>query len=104
MTIQDIHPRKENKLSEKDGCYSIEKMASSEYQHLTEADEIEKKIERYIQSTAVLMPIFSYLHNFLRMKFGWYYRWHLRRNIVFYHWLICAIFILLFVLALVRYI
>lgn len=40
-------------------------------------DELEKEIHRIQKSTKTFFKFFGPLHNKLRMKFRWYYKWHL---------------------------
>ncbi len=48
--------------------------------------ELDKKLIRIQRSTKALMPWASKLHNFLRMHFRWYYRWHINPIARTSHW------------------
>ncbi|MEI6494617.1 MAG: fibronectin type III domain-containing protein, partial [bacterium] len=55
---------------------------------LKEKRLVEKKIIAIQRSTRVSMPMFAFWHNALRMRFKWYYAWHLSPWANFIHWLI----------------
>lgn len=51
----------------------VSEAASIETRH----EDIEKKLSLIQKGTKTRFAIFSKLHNDLRMKYRWYYNWHL---------------------------
>jgi len=95
MDVDNIHKREKIASKSGDVGYFVEEMAKREYSHLKEASRIDEKILLLQKSTKVLIPQFSFFHNFLRMKYRWYYHWHLRKNSQVIHYVILTIFIIL---------
>ena len=96
-----------DRLKEKTGNYPINsqqnqnefnKMAWKEYGHLATASECKKRVDAIKNASHVTMPCFSFLHNYNRMKYSWYYKWHLRRNSSLIHWVILIISIALIII------
>ena len=54
--------------------------------------KIEKEITAIQRSTRVSMPIFASLHNTLRMRYQWYYKWHMTPFSSLVHWLALSSF------------
>ncbi|MEI7792089.1 MAG: hypothetical protein WCI57_01220, partial [Candidatus Berkelbacteria bacterium] len=54
--------------------------------------KIEKEITAIQRSTRVSMPVFASLHNTLRMKYQWYYKWHMTPFSSLVHWLALSSF------------
>lgn len=63
----------------KESSVPVQEMAEREYFHLQKAAEIEKQIESIQHSTKVDIPELAPIHNYLRMKYRWYYRWHMSK-------------------------
>ncbi len=76
----------------------INDMVNNKYSHLETAMEYEKKIYMIQKSSHVAFYKFSFLHNYLRMKYSWYYKWHLKNNFNFIHFSILLAFIVLIVI------
>lgn len=55
----------------------INEMVERELSHLQTAAEMEKKIAEIEHSTKVDIPELAVWHNALRMRYVWYYRWHM---------------------------
>lgn len=64
----------------------VDQMAEKELYHLQKAAEIEQEIARIQYSTKVNIAYLGPWHNALRMKFNWYYRWHMSRIAHFLHY------------------
>jgi len=79
--------------SPKEG-YFVEEMLKKEISHINMASELEEKINMINRSTIVLMPQFSYLHNYLRMKYVWYYKWHFNRKFILIHSLVLFFYLI----------
>ncbi|OQB06605.1 MAG: hypothetical protein BWY19_00192 [bacterium ADurb.Bin212] len=89
MSLDNI--KKRTRVSEQSPAnekYFVEEMLNKEISHINMASEIEEKINTINRSTVVLIPQFSYLHNYLRMKYIWYYKWHFNRRFILIHCLI----------------
>jgi hypothetical protein len=56
--------------------------------------DIDHQISQIQQSTRTSFNIFIPIHERLRMKYGWYYKWHLNRNAKWVHLAILALYIL----------
>ena len=54
--------------------------------------DLEKKIAKIQQSTRTTLPLFVPAHNSLRLRYKWYYRWHLFPLASFVHLSILLIF------------
>lgn len=67
-------------------------LAEEEYYHLHTASEIDKQIISIQKSTKTNIPQLSYLHNYFRMKFAWYSRWHQNKYSSLTHLVVLAIF------------
>jgi len=63
----------ENFWRDEDG---VNEMASRESFHLEAAYQIEQRIEAIQRSTRSDFSSLSRAHNYLRLKFRWYYKWH----------------------------
>ncbi len=72
----------------------VNEMAKNEYSHLETASEYEKRISAIKNASHVSIPQFSFIHNYLRMKNSWYYKWHLKNNFNKIHYFILIIFII----------
>lgn len=66
--------------------------AKEEYQEKVE--RIDDRIVAIQRSTRTLMPSLAPLHNLLRMRWRWYYHWHLRRGVSLIHYVFLAIYII----------
>ena len=71
-------------------------MASGEKTILNNSDTdlLDRKILKIHKSTKTLFHHFRAPHNHLRMKYSWYYRWHLNSHAKLLHWATLAIFTL----------
>lgn len=56
-------------------------------------EELEKEIHKIQKSTKTLLRFFNPLHNKLRIKFNWYYRWHLHPYRHHFHYSALGVFI-----------
>jgi len=80
LQFDSIHKRSEENKKPQNLSHFAQQMISQEQHHLQMAEEIEEEIRRIQNSTKVLWPIFSSAHNYMRMRFKWYYLWHINRN------------------------
>lgn len=55
-------------------------------------ETLDDKIIAVQNSSKTLFPQFLSLHNSLRMRWGWYYRWHLKNRISTVHWLLLILY------------
>ena len=67
-----------------------------------EIKELDSEIVSVQNSTRTTFPIFMRLHDKLRMRFQWYYRWHLQKYTNYYHDAVLVIYIVIFILAIVN--
>ena len=72
-------------LLEKD-LQELEKLAHQKSKHIHIINELDEKIVLVQNSTRTLIPQLSPLHNYLRQKSPWYYKWHLKPFAKFVHW------------------
>ena len=75
-------------------------MERREAEHLEKAEEIHAEIEAIERASQVELSALAKGHNHLRMKYIWYYRWHLNRWANLTHYCLLILFCLL-VLALI---
>lgn len=94
MRFDSIFKRNRGHDSGKNLAHFAQQMISQRQHHLQAASDIEEKIRRIQNSTKVLWPLFSTAHNYLRMRFDWYYRWHMNKNCYLLHITILFIFVL----------
>ena len=69
----------------------IEDLTKKKVETSSYAQSLDAKIFLIQNSTRTLIPVTIPLHNFLRMRFRWYYNWHLKpyaRNV---HWAILGV-------------
>jgi len=93
--MDEEHLQTETTTSEnfwKDGA--IEQMAEREFYHLQAAEELEKRISAIQRSTHSDIQFMARSHNYLRMKFRWYYIWHTLRSANTIHYSLLILFML----------
>lgn len=73
---------------------AVDEMAGRELYHLQAAEELEKRISAIQRSTHSDIQLLARVHNFFRMKFRWYYKWHTAKSCETVHYLILASFML----------
>ncbi len=76
---------------------------NSKYPFGQPMDALEKKIINLQRSTSTSLPIFTRLHNALRMKHKWYYNWHLKPNSTKIHKAIAIVYTLGMLLTFVNF-
>lgn len=74
----------------------VKNLAQEETKYLNKLEKIDQEIIEIQRSTKTLVPQMSVAHNFLRMKYRWYYDWHKRGYANKLHWMaLSVIFILI---------
>lgn len=64
-------------------------------------DDLDRKIVAVQRSTKTAVPFLAPLHNGLRMRFKWYYNWHLNPDYGPLYWIFISLYFLA-IMALVR--
>lgn len=65
-------------------------------------EDLDRKIAAIQNSTRTTFLIFTHLHNYFRMKYKWYYYWHLKSQANFVHIFILIILLTLSLLKLIN--
>ncbi len=65
-------------------------------------EDLDRKITSIQNSTRTTILIFAHLHNYFRMKYKWYYSWHLKSQANFVHIVILIIYLILFYIKLIN--
>jgi len=81
-------------LSPKD-IKNLKKLASEKQKYLKVIADLDRKIIALQKSTRTTIPQMAAAHNFLRMRFQWYYNWHLNPIAKFTHWLVFFLYVTL---------
>lgn len=71
----------------------IKSLREKQEHYFKKIETLDDKIIAVQQSSRTLFPQFLSLHNGLRMRWGWYYRWHLRNRVSTVHWLLLVLYI-----------
>ena len=61
-------------------------------------EELDKDITSIQKSTKTTFPAFTRIHDKMRMKFGWYYNWHVHSFVNIVHIIILAVYVFIFLL------
>ncbi|MEI8142996.1 MAG: LamG-like jellyroll fold domain-containing protein, partial [Candidatus Berkelbacteria bacterium] len=72
----------------------IRSMSEKESAYLDKAEKLDSEILKIQRSTKTLLPQFSLIHNYIRMKWKWYYSWHSSSWAKSVHWSILLVYIL----------
>lgn len=72
----------------------IQKLANEKARHLKIIQGLDRQIILVQDSTKTTIPQLVPWHNYFRMKFGWYYNWHLKPYAKITHWLILLIYLI----------
>jgi photosystem II stability/assembly factor-like uncharacterized protein len=65
--------------------------------------ELEKQIEAIQRSTKTLFGFFIPVHNWLRMRYKWYYKWHMKTYASPAHWIFLGLYLIISPLAIYSY-
>ncbi len=68
----------------------VQKEVIVEEQYRRTKEELDREIVLVQKSTRVTFSIFAQIHNHLRSKYSWYYRWHLSPAASVVHWMTLA--------------
>lgn len=71
----------------------IKSLREKQEHYFKKIETLDDKIIAVQNSSKTLFPQFLSLHNGLRMRWGWYYRWHLRNRVSTVHWLLLVLYI-----------
>ena len=87
---------KKGRRSDVDGLNKEEKsslgsLVSEQKDYLSRASEIDERIIELQKSTRTLVPAMIPVHNWLRMKIRWYYKWHLKPYSKGVHWVVLGV-------------
>ncbi|HLC43770.1 MAG TPA: hypothetical protein VJK08_01405, partial [Patescibacteria group bacterium] len=74
----------------------IQALAQEETEYIKKAKKLDQTITMIQRSTKTLLPFMAPAHNYLRMKFGWYYHWHTSPYASATHWTLLFVFALTF--------
>ena len=69
----------------------LKKLLDDRDKYLDRAFELDQKIVALEESTKTLVPAMTPVHNYLRMKFKWYYNWHMKPYAHKVHWTILGV-------------
>lgn len=75
----------------------INHMVEREFAHLKTAAEIEKKIAQIEHSAKVDIPELAVWHNALRMKYAWYYRWHMSNSAHAFQYILLILYLIFWI-------
>ena len=73
---------------------AVDEMAEQELYHLKRAAEIERRLTEIQHSTRVDVPELAGAHDYLRMKYPWYYQWHMKQAAHTFHYIFLALYLL----------
>ena len=65
---------------------------------MTNTEELDKDINSIQKSTKTTFPAFTRIHDKMRMKFSWYYNWHISGVANYIHIIILAVYVFIFLL------
>ncbi len=85
-----------------EGEKEVLELLNEKKHHLETAFLLEKNMTEIQRSSRVEFSIFSRFHDYLRMKFGWYYNWHRYWQADIIHYLIlviCMLFVTFLILS-----
>ena len=57
-------------------------------------EEVEHQLAAIQKGTRTSMPWFLPIHERMRMKYGWYYRWHMHTFASTLHWVILVAYLM----------
>lgn len=73
---------------------TIKKLSQKKKQYLNVASDIDEQIVAIQRSARTTIPQMAPLHNYLRIKYKWYHKWHMWKYASMVHWIVLALIII----------